>query len=103
MVYVYDCVQMLSKAVGVKREEEFYNVGTEMPVISQVAVWKLQIGNVGYLIFSSLDTGITTREFYKKRVLRIILEYWSVLIVCWIVDVTKYLHTGGRSEGAWSI
>lgn len=49
----------------------------------------------GYLIFSSLNSGITTREFYKRRVLRIIPEYWTALIVCWIVDITKYLCTGG--------
>ena len=49
----------------------------------------------GYLIFSSLDTGVSTREFYKKRVLRIIPEYWTALVMCWIVDITKYLCAGG--------
>ncbi len=32
MVYVYDCAQMLCKAVEVDREEGFYNVGTGIPV-----------------------------------------------------------------------
>lgn len=32
MVHVYDCAQMLCKAVEVDREEGFYNVGTGIPV-----------------------------------------------------------------------
>lgn len=32
MVYVYDCAQMLCKAVEVEREKGFYNVGTGIPV-----------------------------------------------------------------------
>ena len=32
MVHVYDCAQMICKAVEVDREEGFYNVGTGKPV-----------------------------------------------------------------------
>lgn len=32
MVHVYDCAQMLCKAVEADREEGFYNVGTGIPV-----------------------------------------------------------------------
>lgn len=35
MVHVYDCAQMLCKAVEVDREEGFYNVGTGIPVTLQ--------------------------------------------------------------------
>lgn len=35
MVYVYDCAQMICKAVLVKRENGFYNVGTGIPVTMQ--------------------------------------------------------------------
>lgn len=35
MVHVYDCAQMLCKAVEVDREEGFYNVGTGVPVTLQ--------------------------------------------------------------------
>ena len=35
MVHVYDCAQMICKAVEVDREEGFYNVGTGIPVTLQ--------------------------------------------------------------------
>ena len=35
MVHVYDCAQMLCKAVEVDRDEGFYNVGTGIPVTLQ--------------------------------------------------------------------
>lgn len=35
MVHVYDCAQMLCKAVEANREEGFYNVGTGVPVTLQ--------------------------------------------------------------------
>jgi UDP-glucose 4-epimerase len=35
MVHVYDCSQMICKAVTVEREEGFYNVGTGIPVSLQ--------------------------------------------------------------------
>ena len=35
MVHVYDCAQMLCKAVEANREEGFYNVGTGIPVTLQ--------------------------------------------------------------------
>ncbi len=38
MVHVYDCAQMICKAVQVDREEGFYNVGTGIPVTMQEQV-----------------------------------------------------------------
>ncbi|MCM1425516.1 MAG: NAD(P)-dependent oxidoreductase [Eubacterium sp.] len=35
MVHVYDCAQMLCKAIEAKRDEGFYNVGTGIPVTLQ--------------------------------------------------------------------
>lgn len=35
MVHVYDCAQMLCRAINVKRETGFYNVGTGIPVTLQ--------------------------------------------------------------------
>ncbi|MCH5248883.1 MAG: acyltransferase [Lachnospiraceae bacterium] len=52
----------------------------------------------GYLIFVSLESGISAREFYKKRMLRIVPEYWTALVLYWIVGVIEYLHTGGIIE-----
>ncbi|MCM1425517.1 MAG: acyltransferase [Eubacterium sp.] len=49
----------------------------------------------GYLIFSSLNSGITTREFYKKRVLRIIPEYWTALVIYWVFGIIQHLYAGG--------
>lgn len=38
MVHVYDCAQMICKAVTVDRDEGFYNVGTGVPVTMQEQV-----------------------------------------------------------------
>lgn len=50
MVHVYDCAQMLCKAVEVDREEGFYNVGTGIPV-----TLKEQIETI-IKVFSPQDT-----------------------------------------------
>lgn len=41
---------------------------------------------------------MSTREFYKKRMLRIVPEYWTALVLYWIVGVIGCLHTGGIIE-----
>lgn len=48
----------------------------------------------GYLIYASLDSGISTREFYKKRVLRIVPEYWTALALYWLTEVGGYMIDG---------
>lgn len=48
----------------------------------------------GYLIFESLDkferlNWNNVKDYYKKRIVRIIPLYWSVLIFIWIFDLLK--------------
>lgn len=42
--------------------------------------------------------GISTREFYKKRALRIVPEYWTALIVYWLTEVGICMFDGRLVE-----
>lgn len=63
----------------------------------------------GYLIYASLDSGISIKEFYKKRVLRILPEYWAALILYWLLGVGKMSLHGdfwkavGSYHSPWGI
>ncbi len=63
----------------------------------------------GYLIYASLDSGIGTKDFYKKRVLRIVPEYWTALILYWLIGVAKmsldgkFFEAVGSYHAPWGI
>lgn len=54
----------------------------------------------GYLIFESLDkyeqlNWNNVKDYYKKRIVRIIPLYWSILIFIWVFDLLKYVVLEG--------
>ena len=54
----------------------------------------------GFLIFQSLSSGISVGAFYKKRVMRIVPEYWTALVLYWFVGVIEsvFVSGGGSSK-----
>lgn len=63
----------------------------------------------GYLIYASLDSGISVKEFYKKRALRIVPEYWTALIIYWLIGVGRMTLEGrfweavGSYQAPWGV
>lgn len=54
----------------------------------------------GYLIYESLDkyeqlNWNNVKDYYKKRIVRIIPLYWSILIFIWVFDLLKYVVLEG--------
>lgn len=51
----------------------------------------------GYLILCSMEKK-SCKEFYKKRILRIIPEYYTALIIYWLADFIKVFSEYNLSE-----
>lgn len=49
----------------------------------------------GYLICISLERTDSVREFYKKRIRRIVPEYYAALILYWFIDLGLYAKDKG--------
>lgn len=79
-------------------------IGTDWPDYVYAGQYGVQLFFIlsGYLIYASLDSGISTKEFYKKRVLRIVPEYWTALIVYWLAEVGSYMADGRLAEAVGS-
>ena len=54
------------------------------------SVWLFFIMS-GYLVFASLDKTKTLKEYWVKRVVRIIPLYWTMLVFIWIYDLLRGL------------
>lgn len=79
-------------------------IGTDWPDYVYAGQYGVQLFFIlsGYLIYASLDAGIGTKEFYKKRVLRIVPEYWTALILYWLVEAGTYMVQGRLAEAVGS-
>ena len=56
----------------------------------------------GYLIYASLDgyenlNSGNLKEYFAKRIVRIIPLYWSILVVAWVYDLLKGVLLEGNS------
>lgn len=49
----------------------------------------------GYLICLSLERTDSIREFYRKRLKRILPEYYTALFIYWFIDLWRYAREGG--------
>lgn len=52
------------------------------------SVWLFFIMS-GYLVFASLDKTKTLKEYWIKRVVRIIPLYWTMLVFIWVYDLLR--------------
>lgn len=79
-------------------------IGTDWPDYVYAGQYGVQLFFIlsGYLIYASLDSGISAIDFYKKRALRIVPEYWTALILYWLVETGGYMIDGRLKEAVGS-
>lgn len=49
----------------------------------------------GYLICISLENSDSIKEYYRKRIRRLVPEYYTALIICWLIDMWRYAENTG--------